>query len=49
MDEPLSNLDAKLRHCVRQDIRRLQRRLGMTVIYVTQDQTEAMSMADTVV
>ncbi|WP_238372081.1 ABC transporter ATP-binding protein [Heliomarina baculiformis] len=49
MDEPLSNLDAKLRHSVRQDIRRLQRRLGMTVIYVTHDQTEAMSMADTVV
>jgi sn-glycerol 3-phosphate transport system ATP-binding protein len=49
MDEPLSNLDAKLRHSVRQDIRALQRRLGMTVVYVTHDQTEAMTMADVVV
>ncbi len=49
MDEPLSNLDAQLRHSVRQDIRALQKRLGMTVIYVTHDQTEAMSMADMVV
>ena len=49
MDEPLSNLDAKLRHSVRQDIRALQRRLGMTVVYVTHDQTEAMTMADIVV
>ncbi|MBB6307373.1 ABC transporter ATP-binding protein [Xanthobacter tagetidis] len=49
MDEPLSNLDAKLRHAVRQDIRALQRRLGMTVIYVTHDQTEAMGMADQVI
>ncbi|TCR70567.1 ABC transporter ATP-binding protein [Bosea sp. BK604] len=49
MDEPLSNLDAQLRHSVRQDIRALQKRLGMTVIYVTHDQTEAMSMADLVV
>lgn len=49
MDEPLSNLDAKLRHSVRHDIRRLQQRLGMTVVYVTHDQTEAMSMADFVV
>jgi sn-glycerol 3-phosphate transport system ATP-binding protein len=49
MDEPLSNLDAKLRHAVRQDIRGLQRRLGMTVVYVTHDQTEAMAMADRVV
>ncbi|MDQ0316255.1 ABC transporter ATP-binding protein [Amorphus orientalis] len=49
MDEPLSNLDAKLRHSVRQEIRALQRRLGMTVVYVTHDQTEAMSMADRVV
>ena len=49
MDEPLSNLDAKLRHSVRQEIRALQRRLGMTVIYVTHDQTEAMTMADIVV
>jgi sn-glycerol 3-phosphate transport system ATP-binding protein len=49
MDEPLSNLDAKLRHSVRQDIRALQRRLGMTVVYVTHDQTEAMGMADRIV
>jgi sn-glycerol 3-phosphate transport system ATP-binding protein len=49
MDEPLSNLDAKLRHSVRRDIKKLQRDLGMTVIYVTHDQTEAMSMADLVV
>ncbi|MEX2519485.1 MAG: ABC transporter ATP-binding protein [Paracoccaceae bacterium] len=49
MDEPLSNLDAKLRHSVRKDIKRLQRNLGMTVLYVTHDQTEAMSMADIVV
>lgn len=49
MDEPLSNLDAQLRHSVRQDIRAMQKRLGMTVIYVTHDQTEAMSMADVVV
>ncbi len=49
MDEPLSNLDAKLRHSVRQEIRALQRRLGMTVIYVTHDQTEAMGMADQVI
>ncbi|PTW59860.1 carbohydrate ABC transporter ATP-binding protein (CUT1 family) [Breoghania corrubedonensis] len=49
MDEPLSNLDAKLRHSVRQEIRALQRRLAMTVIYVTHDQTEAMTMADMVV
>lgn len=49
MDEPLSNLDAKLRNSVRRDIKRLQRELGMTVVYVTHDQTEAMSMADIVV
>lgn len=49
MDEPLSNLDAKLRHSVRQEIRALQRQLNMTVIYVTHDQTEAMAMADVVV
>ncbi len=46
MDEPLSNLDAKLRHDMRVEIRELQKRLGMTVVYVTHDQTEAMSMAD---
>ena len=49
MDEPLSNLDAKLRNAVRKDIKKLQRDLGITVVYVTHDQTEAMSMADTVV
>jgi sn-glycerol 3-phosphate transport system ATP-binding protein len=49
MDEPLSNLDAKLRHSVRRDIKALQRRLGLTVIYVTHDQAEAMSLSDTVV
>ncbi|MFQ5776091.1 MAG: ABC transporter ATP-binding protein [Kiloniellaceae bacterium] len=49
MDEPLSNLDAKLRHDMRGEIRVLQRRLGMTVVYVTHDQTEAMSMADRVI
>ena len=48
-DEPLSNLDAKLRNAVRKDIKKLQRDLGITVVYVTHDQTEAMSMADTVV
>ncbi len=49
MDEPLSNLDAKLRHEMRIEIRALQKRLGMTVVYVTHDQAEAMSMADQVV
>ena len=49
MDEPLSNLDAQLRHGMRVEIRALQRRLGMTVVYVTHDQVEAMSMADRVV
>jgi sn-glycerol 3-phosphate transport system ATP-binding protein len=49
MDEPLSNLDAKLRASVRKDIKKLQVDLGITVVYVTHDQTEAMSMADIVV
>jgi len=49
MDEPLSNLDAQLRHEMRVEIRALQRRLGMTVLYVTHDQVEAMSMADHVI
>jgi sn-glycerol 3-phosphate transport system ATP-binding protein len=49
MDEPLSNLDAKLRHEMRTEIRALQQRLGMTMVYVTHDQTEAMTMADRVV
>ncbi len=49
MDEPLSNLDAKLRAEMRHEIRDLQRRLDMTMIYVTHDQAEALSMADQVV
>jgi len=49
MDEPLSNLDAKLRAEMRREIRALQQRLAMTMIYVTHDQAEAMSMADQVV
>ena len=49
MDEPLSNLDAKLRNEMRSEIRTLQQRLGMSVIYVTHDQVEAMSMADKIV
>jgi sn-glycerol 3-phosphate transport system ATP-binding protein len=49
MDEPLSNLDAQLRHEMRREIRTLQQRLGMTMIYVTHDQGEAMSMADQVI
>jgi sn-glycerol 3-phosphate transport system ATP-binding protein len=49
MDEPLSNLDAQLRQEMRAEIRALQRRLGMTVVYVTHDQVEAMSMADHVI
>jgi multiple sugar transport system ATP-binding protein len=48
MDEPLSNLDAKLRVQVRTEIARLQRSLGTTTIYVTHDQTEAMTMGDRV-
>jgi sn-glycerol 3-phosphate transport system ATP-binding protein len=49
LDEPLSNLDAKLRQNLRREIRALQQRLGITMIYVTHDQTEAMSMADRVI
>ena len=49
MDEPLSNLDAKLRAEMRDEIQRLQRSLNLTMVYVTHDQTEAMSMADQVV
>jgi len=45
-DEPLSNLDAKLRKEVRQEIRDLQQRLGITVLYVTHDQEEAMAVSD---
>jgi ABC-type Fe3+/spermidine/putrescine transport system ATPase subunit len=46
LDEPLSNLDAKLRVEVREELRQIQRRLGITVIYVTHDQDEALSMSD---
>lgn len=46
MDEPLSNLDAKLRAHMRTEIRRIQRNLGITMIYVTHDQVEAMTMGD---
>ena len=49
MDEPLSNLDAQLRQEMRTELRQLQQRLGLTVVYVTHDQAEAMSMADQVV
>lgn len=49
MDEPLSNLDAQLRADMRREILALQRRLGITMIYVTHDQTEAMGMADQIV
>ncbi|MCA0401607.1 MAG: ABC transporter ATP-binding protein [Proteobacteria bacterium] len=49
MDEPLSNLDAQLRLDMRREIRGLQQRLGMTMIYVTHDQVEAMTMADRII
>lgn len=49
MDEPLSNLDAKLRAEMRDEIRTLQLKLGLTMVYVTHDQVEAMTMADQVV
>jgi len=48
-DEPLSNLDAKLRHKMRGEIRKMHQRLGRTMIDVTHDQTEAMTMADRIV
>ncbi len=48
LDEPLSNLDAKLREGMRFEIKDIQRRLGITVVYVTHDQTEAMAMSDRV-
>jgi multiple sugar transport system ATP-binding protein len=48
MDEPLSNLDAKLRVQTRTEVSRLQRRLGTTMVYVTHDQTEAMTLGDRV-
>ena len=46
LDEPFSNLDAKLREHMRVEVRRLQRRLGITVLFVTHDQTEALSLSD---
>ncbi|QCC52542.1 ABC transporter ATP-binding protein [Halapricum salinum] len=46
MDEPLSNLDAKLRSTMRTELQRLQEDLGVTTVYVTHDQTEAMTMSD---
>jgi multiple sugar transport system ATP-binding protein len=46
MDEPLSSLDAKLREDLRVEIKRIQVDLGATILYVTHDQTEAMTMAD---
>jgi len=49
MDEPLSNLDAKLREQMRTEIRRIQQRLGITSVYVTHDQVEAMTLSDRVV
>ncbi|WP_423196411.1 MULTISPECIES: ABC transporter ATP-binding protein [unclassified Cupriavidus] len=49
MDEPLSNLDAQLRAEMRAELRKLQQQLGLTVVYVTHDQVEAMSMADRIV
>jgi ABC-type Fe3+/spermidine/putrescine transport system ATPase subunit len=48
MDEPLSNLDAKLRISVREEIREIQRRVGITTLYVTHDQEEALAISDTI-
>ncbi len=48
-DEPLSNLDARLRRAMREDIRALQQRLGVTVVYVTHDQAEALAVSDLIV
>ncbi len=48
-DEPLSNLDAKLRDSLREDLRALQQKLGITSVYVTHDQAEAMALADEIV
>src|ERR687889_917974 len=48
MDEPLSNLDAKLRMYMRTEIKKLQKKIGITTLYITHDQIEAMSMADKV-
>ncbi|HOB43560.1 MAG TPA: ABC transporter ATP-binding protein [Limnochordia bacterium] len=49
LDEPLSNLDAKLRESMRFEIKQIQREYGITVVYVTHDQTEAMAMSDRIV
>ena len=49
MDEPLSNLDAKVRQRLRAEVRRLQKTVGITAVYVTHDQEEALAIADTVV
>src|SRR5699024_6570502 len=49
LDEPLSNLDAKLRMTMREEIRRLKEELNLTVIFVTHDQEEALSISDSVV
>ena len=48
-DEPLSNLDAALRHDTRVEIAKLHRQLGATTVYVTHDQVEAMTLADKIV
>jgi iron(III) transport system ATP-binding protein len=48
-DEPLSNLDARLRRQMREEIRDLQRRLGLTIVYVTHDQQEAMAVSDRII
>lgn len=48
-DEPLSNLDARLRRSMREEIRALQQELGVTVVYVTHDQSEALAVSDTIV
>src|SRR5205823_13341024 len=48
-DEPLSNLDARLRRQMREEIRDLQQRLGLTVVYVTHDQAEAMAVSDRII
>ncbi|HQR09704.1 MAG TPA: ABC transporter ATP-binding protein [Casimicrobiaceae bacterium] len=48
-DEPLSNLDARLRRQMREEIRELQQRLGLTVVYVTHDQSEAMAVSDRII
>ena len=49
LDEPLSNLDAKLRENVRVELRDIQKKMGLSTIYVTHDQSEALSMSDMIV